>query len=54
MGITFAIFRKSGNIPLLTDTLIRSHNGSESSVLNSFDIFVGMLLGQITLFGSME
>ena len=54
MGITFAIFRKSGNIPLLTGTLIRSHNGSESSVLNSFDIFVGMLLGQITLFGSME
>ena len=54
MGITFATFRKSGNIPLLKDTLITSLNGSESSVLNSFNIFVGMLLGTIALFGLMQ
>ena len=29
-------------------------NGSESSVLNSFNIFVGMLLGPIALFGLMQ
>ena len=49
MGITFATFRKSGNIPLLKDTLIISLNGSESSVLNSFNIFVDMLLGSVAL-----
>ena len=54
MGITFATFRKSGNIPLLKDTLIISLNGSESSVLNSFNIFVGILLGPIALFGLMQ
>ena len=54
MGITFATFRKSGNIPLLKDTLIISLNGSESSHLNSFNILVGMLLGQIALFGLMQ
>ena len=47
-------FTKSGNIPLLKDTLIISLNGSESSVLNSFNIFVGMLLGLIALFGLMQ
>ena len=54
MGITFVIFRKSGNIPLLKDTLIISLNGSESSDLNSFNIFVGMLLQPIVLFGLMQ
>ena len=54
MGITFATFRKSGNIPLLKDTLIISLNGSESSVLNSFNIFVGMLLGPVALLGLMQ
>ena len=49
----FATFRKSGNVPLLKDTLIISLNGSESSVLNSFNILVGMLLGPIALFGLM-
>ena len=34
--------------------LIRSFNGSEISVLNSFNIFVGMLLGSIALFGLMQ
>ena len=47
-------FKKSGNISLLKDTLIISLNGSESSVLNSFIIFVGMLLGPIALFGLMQ
>ena len=54
MGITFATFRKSGNIPLLKDTLIISLNGSESSLLNSFNILVGMLLGPIALFGLIQ
>ena len=54
MRITFATFRKSGNIPLLKDTLIISLNGSESSVLNSFNIFVGMLLGPIALLDLMQ
>ena len=54
MGITFATFRKSGNIPLLKDTLIISLNGSESSVLNSFNIFVGMLLGPVALLVLMQ
>ena len=54
MGITFATSRKSGNIPLLKDTLIISLNGSESSVLNSFNIFVGMLLGPIALLDLMQ
>ena len=54
MGITFATFRKSGNVTLLEDTLIISLNGSENSVLNSFNIFVGMLLGPIALFGLMQ
>ena len=27
IGITFATFRKSGNVPLVKDTLIISHNG---------------------------
>ena len=48
------LFRKSGNIPLLKDTLIKSLNGSESSVLSSFNIFVGMLLGPIALFGLIQ
>ena len=48
------LFRKSGNIPLLKDTLIISLNGSESSVLSSFNIFVGMLLGPIALFGLIQ
>ena len=52
--IRFATFRKSENIPLLEDTLIISLNGSESSVLNSFNTFVGMLLGPIALFGLMQ
>ena len=47
-------FRKSGNIPLLKDTLIILLNGSESSVLSSFNIFVGMLLGPIALFGLIQ
>ena len=38
----------------MEDTLIISLNGSESSVLNSFNIFVGMLLGPIALFGIMQ
>ena len=50
----FATFRKSGNTPLLKDTLIVSLNGSESSVLNSFNIFVVMLLEQIALFSLMQ
>ena len=54
MGITFATFGKSGNIPLLKDTLIISLDGSESSRLNSFNILVGMLLGPIALFGLMQ
>ena len=54
MGLTFATFKKSGNIPLLKDTLIISLNGSESSVLNSLNIFVGMLLGSIALFVLMQ
>ena len=54
IGITFAIVRKSGNIPLLKDTLIISLNGSESSVLNYFNIFVGMLLKSIALFGLLQ
>ena len=54
MGLTFATFKKSGNIPLLKDTLIISLNGSESSVLNSLNIFVGMLLGSIALFALMQ
>ena len=53
-NITFATFRKSGNIPLLKDTLIISLNGSESPVLNSFSIFVGILLGPVALFGLMQ
>ena len=53
MGITFETFRKSGNIPLLEDTLIISLNGSERSVLNSFDIFDGTLLGPVALLGLM-
>ena len=36
------------------DTLIISLNGSESSVLSSFNIFVGMLLGPIALFGLIQ
>ena len=48
------LFRKSGTIPLLKDTLIISLNGSESSVLSSFNIFVGMLLGPIALFGLIQ
>ena len=55
IGITFATFRKSGNILLLKDTLIISLNDSESSVLNYFNIFVvGMLLGSVALFGLMQ
>ena len=54
MRITFATFEKSGNIPLLKDTLIISLNGSESSVLNSLNIFVGILLGSIALFVLMQ
>ena len=56
MGITFATFRKSGNVTLLEDTLIISLNRSESSILNSFNIFAGMLLGPIDLyrFGLMQ
>ena len=54
LGITFATFRKSGKIPLLKDTLIISLNGSEGSVLNSFNILVGMLLGPKALFGLMQ
>ena len=54
IGITFAIFRKSGNIPLLKDTLIISLNGSESSVWNYFNIFVAMLLQSIALFGLLQ
>ena len=50
----FATSKKSGNVPLLKDILIISLNGSESSVLNSFNIFVGMLLGPIVLFGLMQ
>ena len=53
MGITFETFRKSGNIPLLEDTLIISLNGSERSVLNSFDIFDDTLLGPVALLGLM-
>ena len=45
---------KSGNIALFKDTLIISLNGSEGSVLNSFNIFVGILLGPIDLFGLMQ
>ena len=54
IGITFATFRKSENIPLLKDTLIISLNGSDISVFNSFNVFVGMLLGLIALFGLMQ
>ena len=50
----FATFRKSGNIPLLKDALIISLNGYESSVLNYFNIYVGMLLGPIALFDLMQ
>ena len=32
---------------MIKDTLIMSLNGSESSVLNYFKIFIGMLLGPI-------
>ena len=45
MGITFVTFRKSGNIPLLKDTLIILLNGSESSDLNSFNIFCWYAVG---------
>ena len=54
IGVTFLTFRKSRNIPLLKDTLIVSLNGSENSVLNSFNIYAGMLLGPIALFGLMQ
>ena len=54
MGIAFSTFRKSGNIPLLKDILIKSLNGSESSVFNYFNIFVGMLLRPIALFGLIQ
>lgn len=47
-------FRKLGNIPLLKDILIISHNGSRSSVLSSFNIVAGMLQGPIALFGLMK
>ena len=40
--IMFATFRKSGNIPLLKDTLII---GTESSAMNSFDIFCWYAVG---------
>ena len=54
IGIAFATFVKSENIRLLKDTLIISLNGSRSSVLNYFNIFLDMLLGLIALFGSMQ
>ena len=54
MGITFATFRKSENIPLLKDTYIISLNGSESSILNFFNVLVGMLLGPIALLHLMQ
>ena len=54
MEITFAIFGKSGNIALLKDKLVISLNGSKSSVLNSFNIFIGMLLGPIDLLDLMQ
>ena len=47
-------FRKSGIIPLLKYTLIISLNYSESSVLNSFNGFIGMLFGPVALFGLMQ
>ena len=50
----FATFRKSGNITLLNDLLIMSLNGSGSSVLNSFNVCVAMLLGSMDLFGLMQ
>ena len=53
-GITFATFGNLRNIPLLKDMLIISHNGSASSVVSSFNIFVDMLLGPIALFGLMR
>ena len=46
----FATFRKPGNTPLLKDALIISLNGSESSVLNSFNIFVSMFFSFHNLF----
>ena len=50
MGITFTTFRKSENISLSKDTLIILLHGTESSVFNSFNTFVIILLGPIALF----
>ena len=49
MGVTSPTFRKSGNIPLLKDNHITYLN----SVLNSSNIFVGMLMGP-ALFDLMQ
>ena len=46
--------RKPGNIPLLKDIFIISVNGSESSILNSFNTFLGILVGLIALFHLMH
>ena len=50
----FATVKKLENIPLLKDILIMSLNGSESWVSKSSDIFLGILLEPIILFGLMR
>ena len=50
----FATAKKLENIPLLKDILIMSLNGSESGVSKSSDIFLGILLEPIILFGLMR
>ena len=49
IGKTFAILRIFGNTPLLKDIFI-IFKGFENSFLNSFKIFVGILLGPLALF----
>ena len=50
IGVIWAIFNKSGNIPISKESLMSSESQTEKKMLKHFNVDIGILFGPADLF----